>query len=250
MVKGLEIFKSHFKDHADSFVIIGGTACSMLLETAGLEYRATKDIDMVLYIEILKPTFGMVFWDFIRKGGYKSLQKSSGKKIFFRFFDPTDNRYPYMLELFSSKPEGFEVGEGARLTPVPLAEEASSLSAILMDADYYSFIRAGMQDLDGLRVLKAEHLIPLKAKAFLDLSKRRQQGEKIDSDDIKKHKNDVFRLYPLLTAEMRPNVTNSIKRDMGEFLEAVMEKPINLKPLRIEADLRIVLKELRRIYGL
>lgn len=250
MVKGLEAFRAHFKDYTDSFVIIGGTACSLLLETAGLEYRVTKDIDMVLYIEVLKPGFSEAFWEFVKRGKYQNRQKSTGKKIFYRFYEPGEDDFPYMLELFSSKPEGIELGEGATLTPVPLAEEASSLSAILMDADYYSFIRAGVQELDGLPVLKAEHLIPLKAKAFLDLTERKEKGERVDSNNVKKHKNDVFRLYPLLTADARVTIPDSMKRDMALFLDEVSKSPVDLKALRISTKLDDVIRDIRQIYGL
>lgn len=37
-------------------------------------------------------------------------------------------------------------------------------------------------------------LIPFKMKAYLDLSMRKKNGEHVDSKNIKKHKNDVFRL--------------------------------------------------------
>ena len=37
------------------------------------------------------------------------------------------------------------------------------------------------------------YLIPFKAKAWMDLTDRRAAGEHVDSKNIKKHKNDVFR---------------------------------------------------------
>lgn len=251
MVKGLELFKEHFKDHTDSFVIIGGTACSLLLETAGLDYRVTKDIDIILYVETLKAEFGKVFWDFVKKGGYKNLQKSTSKKIFYRFYDPTDKTYPEMLELFSSQSEGFDLIPGSHLTPIPFDDEASSLSAILLDSDYYPFIQQGQKIMEGLPVLGAEYLIPLKAKAYLDLSQRKEKGEKIDSKNIKKHQNDVFRLFPLLTEETRIELRPSITRDMKSFLQIVQSEEIDLKPFGIN---NLVLAEfvnnLRNIYGL
>lgn len=82
MVKGLGLFKEHFKDFTGSFVIIGGTACSLLLEGAGLPYRATKDIDIILYVETLNPRFGKTFWDFVKKAGYKHLKKAPVRKSF------------------------------------------------------------------------------------------------------------------------------------------------------------------------
>jgi len=249
VVRGLELFKEHFKDHADAFIIIGGTACSLLLEVAGEEFRSTKDIDIVLCVDNAKPGFSKAFRDFIEKGGYQNRQGSTDRKVFYRFDRPADKSYPDMLELFSTNREGFDLGQDARITPVPLGEEASSLSAILMDADYYSFVRDGVQFIDGLPVLKAEHLIPLKAKAFLDLSERKNRGEPVDSNDIKKHKNDVFRLYPLLTADMRPSIPGSVQKDMAKFLEMMGVEMIDFKALGLRADLLKVLDEMKKIYG-
>ena len=58
MVRGLDVFREHFAGHADQFVLIGGTAATLAIEEAGLEFRATKDLDIVLHIEALTPTFG------------------------------------------------------------------------------------------------------------------------------------------------------------------------------------------------
>jgi hypothetical protein len=44
-----------------------------------------------------------------------------------------------MLELFSRLPDALDHAEGSELTPVPVDDEVSSLSAILMDDDYYAF---------------------------------------------------------------------------------------------------------------
>ncbi len=51
MVVGLPRFEEHFKKFQDCFVIIGGTACSILFGEENLKFRATKDIDMVLILE-------------------------------------------------------------------------------------------------------------------------------------------------------------------------------------------------------
>lgn len=64
MVKGLDVFRDHFAGHADQFVLIGGTAATLAMEDAGLAFRATKDLDIVLHIEALTPDFGVTFWSF------------------------------------------------------------------------------------------------------------------------------------------------------------------------------------------
>lgn len=39
MVRGIERFKAHFAPFADRYVLIGGTACSLVMEEVGLEFR-------------------------------------------------------------------------------------------------------------------------------------------------------------------------------------------------------------------
>lgn len=251
MVKGLDLFKEHFKNHTDSFVIIGGTACSVLLEVAGLEYRVTKDIDIILYVETLQPELGKAFWDFVKQGGYQNFQKSTGKKVCYRFEKPSNTGYPEMLELFSAKPEGFDLAVGSHLTPIPFNHEASSLSAILLDGDYYPFVQAGRKMVRGLPVLGAEYLIPLKAKAFLDLSEKHRRGDKVDSKNIRKHQNDVFRLFPLLTEQTRVTLSGSPAVDMNAFLQSIQNEPIDLKTFGINTlGLPEVVENLKTIYGL
>lgn len=42
-------------------MIIGGTACSIMLRHADMKPRATKDIDMILVVERMTPEFGRRF---------------------------------------------------------------------------------------------------------------------------------------------------------------------------------------------
>ena len=51
MVKGIEQFKAYFAAFPDNYIIIGGTACDMIIENEGLVARATKDIDIILVVE-------------------------------------------------------------------------------------------------------------------------------------------------------------------------------------------------------
>ena len=78
MVRGLEHFRKYFLDYADRYVLIGGTACSALLNEKSLDFRATKDLDLVLVIEALDKEFARAFWDYIQIGKYKHRQQSDG----------------------------------------------------------------------------------------------------------------------------------------------------------------------------
>ncbi len=49
MVIGLGMFRSHFAPFKDHYLLIGGTACAVLMQDSGLDFRSTKDLDIVLY---------------------------------------------------------------------------------------------------------------------------------------------------------------------------------------------------------
>ncbi len=69
MVIGLEKFKRHFADYTDSYILIGGSACDINLNTLGGSFRTTKDLDIVLCVEARTNEFAREFWRFIREGG-------------------------------------------------------------------------------------------------------------------------------------------------------------------------------------
>lgn len=142
MINGLEGFRKKFKGFENQYVIIGGTACDLIMENEALPFRATKDIDIVLIVESLTAEFGKAFWKYIKDAEYKHLNKSTGGTQFYSFTNPKSNEYPYMIELFSKKPN-FVIKDEAILTPLPIDEEISSLSAILLNESYYELLKKG-----------------------------------------------------------------------------------------------------------
>ena len=94
MVRGVDLFRDHFAALSDQYILIGGAAAALVLNEAGLESRATKDLDIVLCVEALTPAFGAAFWEFIKAGQYETRQRSSGRDIFYRFATPSDKRFP------------------------------------------------------------------------------------------------------------------------------------------------------------
>ena len=251
MVSGVESFRKWFAEYTDQYTIIGGTACDLLMSEDGLDFRATRDIDMVLIVESLTPEFGRRFWEYVKAAGYEHRNKSTGEPQFYRFSKPSSREYPYMIELFSGRVDAIELPEDAVLTPLPLDDEISSLSAILMDTDYYQFLREGKIVLNDIPVLDAAHLIPFKAKAWLDLTERNRNGEHVDSKNIRKHKNDVFRLSILLTSDIRVTLSAAIRSDLEKFFSAMEAETIDLKAFGIRSQSQQeILQKLKTIYGL
>lgn len=250
MIDGLNNFKEHFQGFEDQYVIIGGTACYLIMGEQELSFRATKDIDMVLIVESLTPEFGKCFWEYIKEAGYAHVNKSTGDAQFYRFTSPKSKDYPFMIEIFSRNPEYISLDENAMITPLPIDEEVSSLSAILLNKSYYEFLKDGRILVEGISVLSSTCLIPFKAKAWLDLNARKEKGEHVDSKSVKKHKNDVFRLAQLITYDTRENITGEIAEDMKEFLLCMEKEDVDLKSLGIKGiNKGTILKILHQCFG-
>lgn len=58
MVTGFTKFRERFHGFENQYVIIGGTACGLIMESEELPFRATKDIDIVLIVESITVEFG------------------------------------------------------------------------------------------------------------------------------------------------------------------------------------------------
>ncbi|MBQ9839379.1 MAG: hypothetical protein IJO56_07835 [Oscillospiraceae bacterium] len=249
MVTGIDRFREWFRGYEDQYAIIGGTACDLLMSEDGMDFRATKDIDLVLIVEAITPDFGRQFWQFVKDAGYEHRNKSTGLPQFYRFSHPSAAGYPFMIELFSRRSEAIILPEDAVLTPLPMEDDVSSLSAILLDDDYYELVRSGSVVVDGVNVLDAAYLIPFKAKAWLDLTQKKASGQSVDSKNIRKHKNDVFRLSALLTQQSNVVVTESVLADLRAFLVAMQEETVDLKQLGVIRDKATIIADIMRIYS-
>ena len=245
----VQSLKSWFRGYEDNYLIIGGTACSLILEEQGASFRMTKDVDIVLLLEVLDADFGKRFWDYVIEADYKHCQKSTGLPQYYRFYEPKSNEHPEMIELFSRSVDGFNLPEDTRITPIPISEDISSLSAILLNDHYYSFLREGVRKIDGLPVLDELYIIPFKAKAWLDLTERRSKGESIDRSDINKHKRDIFRLLDITIDGAVLILPEYIENDMRAYINAIIEQSDNTpKKERITENVKI--ERLIKLFGI
>lgn len=62
---------------------------------------------------------------------------------------------------------------------------------------------------------------------------RKEAGEDIDTKNIKKHKNDVFRLLANASPTSRIESSVGIQKDVLEFIEQIKEDKPDLKNLGI-----------------
>ena len=242
-LQGLYKFRDFFRSHTDKYVLIGGAACSIVFDEIGEDFRATKDLDVVLIVENISEDFGRAFWDFIKAANYNGIETGEEQKQFYRFKNPSDMAFPKMIELFSRTPN-MPLLPQAHLTPVHIADDISSLSAILLNDDYYAFLLSGRRVIDGLSVLDEKYLIPFKVKAWCELSARRKAGEEGNSRHIRKHYRDVYKLMTLLPANEHVVLPEQLEADMQAFITGVSQGEMMLDDI----DNATLCRRLREIY--
>lgn len=118
----------------------------------------------------------------------------------YRFLDGKDG-YPEMIELLSRHPDVLGEPKGFVIEPIPTDEDVSSLSAIIMDDDYYHFTIAHSQLTDGIRHANSAALIALKARAYLNLMADKRDGKHVNTKDIKKHRSDILKNVVIMTED-------------------------------------------------
>lgn len=82
MICGIDIFRERFRDFSGSMVLIGGAACDDWFSRVGLQFRATKDLDVVLLLEAVNPGFVAAMRKFIGDGGYEIRQRGGEGRRF------------------------------------------------------------------------------------------------------------------------------------------------------------------------
>ena len=248
MAAGMDVFRSHFSAYQDQYVLIGGMACDLLLNEAGERFRPTRDVDMVLIVEALTPEFAEAFWAFIEAGGYEARLRNSRKPEFYRFVNPKQPEYPVMIELFARPGNNVNLSATGHLTPLHIDDDISSLSAILLNEAYYRFLLNGKTSADGVSVLDAEHLVPMKMKAWLDLTEKSMQGIHVNERDLRKHRQDVFRLYPLIREDILIPTPEEVRNDVKKFVDTIRTMPFDPGKIGLNINKDHVLDVYSRLY--
>lgn len=219
-VRGLDLLSERFADFRDAFILIGGAACDLWFSDQNLAFRTTRDLDIVLILDRLSPEFVDRFREYVQDGEYNQKQRNEdGPPVLYRFAKPGNEEYPYMIELFCRAAPELDLDPDQQIIPVRM-EDARSLSAILLQESYYQFLLDHCRESRGIVAADAAALIPLKARAWLDLTERKAAGEKVKEDDIKKHRNDVFRLAITLPGEPDNPLPDELAHDVDRFLRS------------------------------
>lgn len=231
-MQGLEKFREYMGGFRSHYVVIGGLATVLTLEDRGLPARATKDVDMIIICQPESKFYMKRFWEFIKAGGYKLWKPDNEKDphpCFYRFIKPESKEFPLQVELFSKVPEYVEVPEGVHIVHIPMDGYTSSFSSIIMDDAYYDFAVEHSEIVSDIRILKPEALIVLKAVAYLENLRLKEQGDPVDQKDIDKHKKDIYRLAYVFDGSERFEVNDTIKERLAAFVSEVEKSPLDGK---------------------
>ena len=153
-----------------------------------------------------------------------------------------------MIELFSRKQDWIPDDMAGRYTKIVVSDEISSLSAILLDDEYYRFLKEGAEIVNDLPVLKPIYLIAFKAKAHVDLTQKHLEGQRINERDLKKHKNDILRLTQLLNPNETIAVADSVKADMQNFFDLIETESIDMRALKLNYTKEDAVKILKHAF--
>lgn len=247
MVVGMESFREKFKNYSDCYTVIGGAACDILMSEVDLPFRATKDIDMILILEDRYQEFAAAFWEYIKEGNYRCGWRNNEEMHFYRFTEPKPG-YPVQIELFSRMP-GYNLPVMEGIIPIHIDDDVSSLSAILLNDDFYYFMMEGRKVINDIGILDAEHIIPFKMFAWLDLKRRKEAGEHVNEKDLKKHKNDVFRLLQVVSVGTKVESDGLVKDSILRFLEDIESEDLRLREMGLPFSKEEAIDLLQEIYG-
>lgn len=91
-----------------------------------------------------------------------------------------------MIELFSRLPNGIELMFQNGVAPIKIEDSIISLSAILLNDEYYKQLIKGKHTVEGYSIIEIETVSLFKIKAWLDLTERKETDYTIDKKTQKR----------------------------------------------------------------
>ncbi len=189
---------------------------------------------MVLLLKAKAPGFFTRFWEYIREGKYDLKRRADEETTkLFRFERPGAGMdFPKKIELLTGIPD-LEIPSDIRIVHLEAGDGRYSLSAILLQDDYYNLVvTGGAETRNGMPTVRPDVLAALKAKAHLNLLKEKRMGLFVSAHDLAKHRNDVFQLAYLFRGRYEGELAQNVKKDMTEFLNLYSESNVEWKEIQ------------------
>ena len=173
-------------------------------------------------------------------GGYARWAKVFNAKQMAQTLTYLSEHHIQNLSELAEKTEAATLRHGELLKKVK-NEEAKIREVAELKKHVHGYLRT--------RETYAAYLIPFKAKAWIDLTNRKAAGEHVDSKNIKKHKNDVFRLTELIDPTVKITAPQGVYTDVQEFVQRMQNESVDLKQLGLIGRTKDrILDELKDLY--
>lgn len=248
---GFDHFCNYLKGLEEHYVIIGGGAASILMDDEGLDFRATKDVDLVILTRSKELNARLLAY--IADGGYKTREASKSEPRYYRFRYPENKDCPAMIEIFARNESSLELKDGQYIIPVK-EDSAEQLSAILLDDEYFELIRNNLvKSESGIPLINAVANICLKARAHRELFDRRQAGDKTAEEKaIQKHLKDIWRLGATLGGNENVKLTGMPAKDITyaiDKLSALSEDQFKQVVTTPGTNMNLVMDNLKKVFS-
>ena len=137
----LSHFQEYCRDFDEHYVVVGGFATVMLLdEELGEGHgKATFDIDLVLLTNN-SVELSQRIKQYITDGKYDIQLGDKDQYKYFRSNNPKEENFAKEIELFASNENSLELDDEQRIIPIDPEEGLYSLSAIMLDKEYFLHI--------------------------------------------------------------------------------------------------------------
>lgn len=171
--------------------------------------KATFDIDLVLLTNN-SVEMSQRIKQYINDGEYKIQIGEKDQYKYYRFIEPQKENFAKEIELFASNENDLELDDSQRIIPVDPEEGLYSLSAIMLDPEYFEMIKNNVDKTGRAPYTNAQATMMLKMSAFYDLRSRNDKK-------WKKHRRDILKLALTLTGEEEIKLTGRMKQDFDSF---------------------------------
>ena len=92
--------------------------CDQWFTTEGLAFPAMNDLEILLLIELIGQNRVTAMRAFVNEGRQPDSATNRRVPVLYRFAKPSDDQFPFMLELFSCSPGTLNLGDGQTIIPV------------------------------------------------------------------------------------------------------------------------------------
>lgn len=165
---------------------------------------------------------------YITEGKYDIQVGEKDQYKYYRFNNPKIENFAKEIELFASNENELELDEGQRILPIDPEEGLYSLSAIMLDPEYFEMIKSNINKSGEAPCTNTQATIMLKMSAFYDLRSREDRK-------WRKHRRDILKLSLLLTGEEEIKLTGRMKEDFNSFIQH-LEEELDQKSIKSFVD--------------